>query len=68
MAMQDLNLVSFIADKVALFMDGQVISVGSPEEVIHADTISKAYQTQVEIVSHPVTGAPIIFPAGMLDG
>lgn len=67
MAMHDLNLVSFFADKVALLVDGVLKTIGSPQEVICEEHISDAYQTQVEIVSHPVTGAPIIFPYGMLD-
>lgn len=67
MAMHDLNLVSFFADKVALLVNGRLICSGSPQEVIRADYISEAYQTPVEIVSHPVTGAPIIFPQGILN-
>lgn len=66
MAMHDLNLVSFFADKVALLVDGHLIHAGSPREVIQADYISEAYQTPVEIVSHPVSGMPIIFPKGVL--
>ncbi len=67
MAMHDLNLVSFFADKVALLVNGRLICSGSPQEVIQADYISEAYQTPVEIVRHPVTGAPIIFPQGVLN-
>ncbi len=67
MAMHDLNLVSFFADKVALLVDGQVICVGTPQDVIRAEYISTAYQTPVEIITHPVTGAPIIFPQGVLN-
>ncbi len=67
MAMHDLNLVSFYADRVALLVEGELKSIGSPQEVIRAEHISAAYQTPVEIVGHPVTGAPIIFPSGMMD-
>ena len=66
-AMHDLNLVSFFADKVALLASGTLESIGTPEEVICAENISAVYQTPVEIVKHPVTGAPIIFPKGVLD-
>jgi len=66
-AMHDLNLVSFFADKVALLVDGELESLGTPQEVIQAEQISAAYRTPVEIISHPVTGAPIIFPQGILD-
>jgi iron complex transport system ATP-binding protein len=66
MAMHDLNLVSFFADQVALLVEGRLICAGPPQDVIQADFISEAYQTPVEIVSHPVSGAPIIFPKGVL--
>lgn len=66
-AIHDLNLVSFFADKVALLVDGELKHFGSPTEVIQAEYIGAAYQTPVEIVSHPVTGAPIIFPKVVLN-
>jgi len=67
MAMHDLNLVSFFADKVALLVDGELKHVGTPQEVIQAEHISAAYQTPVEIFTHPITGAPHIFPKGVLN-
>ncbi len=67
MALHDLNLVSFFADQVALLVNGELRSLGTPKEVIRAEQISAAYRTPVEIVPHPVTGAPIVFPQGMLD-
>jgi len=67
MAMHDLNLVSFFADRVALLVDGELKSLGTPREVIRAEQISAAYRTPVEIVPHPVTGVPIIFPQGIID-
>lgn len=62
MAMHDLNLVSFIADKVALLVNGRLICYGTPNEVLQAERISDAYQTSVEIITHPLNGVPIIFP------
>jgi iron complex transport system ATP-binding protein len=67
MALHDLNLVSFFADRVALLVDGELKSLGTPQEVIRAEQISAAYHTPVEVIAHPVTGAPIIFPHGMWD-
>jgi iron complex transport system ATP-binding protein len=66
-AMHDLNLVSFIADKVALLVNGRLVCFGTPQEVIQPETISNAYQTAVDVVSHPDSGAPIIFPKGVID-
>jgi iron complex transport system ATP-binding protein len=67
MALHDLNLVSFYADKVALIVNGKLKALGAPAEVIRAEYISAAYRTPVEVVPHPVTGAPIIFPQESLD-
>ncbi len=66
MAMHDLNLVSSVADKVALLVDGVIKHYGTPKEVICTECISEAYQTPVEVITHPETGAPIIFPQGIL--
>jgi ABC-type cobalamin/Fe3+-siderophores transport system ATPase subunit len=67
MALHDLNLVSFFADRVALLVNGELRSLGTPQEVICAEQISVAYHTLVDVVPHPVTGAPIIFPHEMLE-
>ena len=66
MAVHDLNLVSFFADKVALLVAGELKTFGTPQDVITSEYISEAYQTPVEIIPHPKTGAPIIFPQGVV--
>ena len=67
MALHDLNLVSFFADRVAVLVNGELRSLGTPQEVIQAENISAAYRTPVEVVRHPVMGAPLIFPQQMMD-
>ncbi len=67
MAIHDLNLVSFFADKVALLVDGKLKKIGAPQEVIQTEPISEAYQTPIDVVTHPVTGAPMIFPREILN-
>ncbi|MBC8503514.1 MAG: ABC transporter ATP-binding protein [Anaerolineales bacterium] len=66
MALHDLNLVSFVADQVALIVNGLLQCVGTPPEVLSSENISQAYQIPVDIVSHPRTGSPIIFPQGIV--
>jgi iron complex transport system ATP-binding protein len=61
-AMHDLNLVSAIADQVALIVDGHVKMLGSPREVLTAQTISAAYGVRVSVVQHPDSGNQVIFP------
>jgi iron complex transport system ATP-binding protein len=62
MALHDLNLVSFFADRTALLVDGELTSIGKTKDVLNAEQISTAYHTKVDIVHHPVTEAPIIIP------
>ena len=62
MAIHDLNLVSFFADKVALLNNGKLHSIGNPADVMKEDIISEIYQTSVDVIPHPKTGSPIIFP------
>jgi iron complex transport system ATP-binding protein len=67
MAMHDLNLVSFIADKVALLVNGHLVNYGTPNEVLRAERISDAYQTPVEVITHPLNGVPVIFPNNVIN-
>ncbi len=62
MALHDLNLVSRFADKVALIVDGQLLIVGKPAEVLKADIVSHAYDTDIEVFHHPEHGTPLLFP------
>ncbi len=66
-AMHDLNLVSAIADQVALLVDGRVEMLGSPRDVLTAETISAAYGVRVSVVQHPNSGNQVIFPEDFAD-
>ncbi|MBT3336469.1 MAG: ABC transporter ATP-binding protein [Anaerolineae bacterium] len=65
MALHDLNLVSLAADKVALLVDGKLEALGTSQEVLTAEKISAAYRTPVDVVPHPISGVPIIFPGSV---
>ncbi len=62
-AMHDLNQASMFADRLALLVNGQLHSIGKPQQVLTRENIRTAYQTDVEIVPHPISGQPVIFPA-----
>ncbi len=64
MALHDLNLVSLAADRVALLVDGSLKALGTPAEVLTAEQISAAYRTPVDVVPHPISGAPMVLPRG----
>ena len=65
-AMHDLNQAASFADRVALLVDGRLHSIGKPQQVITPENIQTAYHTTVEILPHPRTGKPVIFPGESL--
>ncbi|MEN8242182.1 MAG: ABC transporter ATP-binding protein [Chloroflexota bacterium] len=62
MAIHDLNLVSLFADQVALLVDGELLHLGKPKEVLTPKLIGEAYQTNVDVFHHPDKGYPVIMP------
>jgi len=62
LAMHDLNGVSLCADRVALLVDGRLVALGAPDEVLTAENIAAAYRAQVEIIAHPRYGTPLVLP------
>lgn len=60
MVLHDLNLVSLYADKAALMVGGRIINFGTPQEVLTEEVISRAYQTELDVIAHPETRNPII--------
>ncbi len=64
MALHDLNLTALYADRVALLVDGCLTSLGTPDEVLTADNLIRAYQVPVHVVRHPDYGTPLVLPDG----
>lgn len=60
--LHDVNLASAFADRIALLKRGQLVTVGSPHDVLTSETISEVYETPVEIIRHPRTGRGIVMP------
>jgi iron complex transport system ATP-binding protein len=58
----DLQLAAAWADRVVMLERGRVVADGAPHAVLTADLLSRVYRTPVEVVAHPMTGAPIILP------
>jgi iron complex transport system ATP-binding protein len=54
----DLNLVSQYCDRLVLIDDGQVIRLGSPEDVIEPVVLEQVYRCKVLIDRHPISGVP----------
>ena len=54
----DLNLVSQYCDRILLLAEGQVVRLGSPEEVIEPVVLEQIYRCRVLVDQHPVSGVP----------
>lgn len=61
-AMHDLNLAARYADRVALLVGGHLTSIGSPRDVLTAESISHAYCLPVHVVEHPFMDSPLVLP------
>lgn len=58
----DLNLAGAYADRIALLSNGKLAALGTPSEVLTAETVSSVYNTPVEVIKHPKTGREIVLP------
>ena len=59
-ALHDLNLAASFADTVVVLADGRVVAAGPPGSVLTASTIGEVYGVTATVLTHPVTGAPLI--------
>ena len=54
----DLNLVSQYCDRLLLLAEGQVVRLGTPDEVIEPMVLEQVYRCQVLVDRHPTSGVP----------
>jgi len=62
--MHDLNLAALYFDKLVLLNEGEIVSHGTPEEVLQEAHIRQVFEASVEIQKHPTLGVPhmVILP------
>lgn len=60
--LHDLNLAAQYADRIVMLKDGCIVAEGHPHEVLNAKTIEMVFATPVSVLSHPVTGLPLVTP------
>ncbi len=65
-AIHDLNLVARFADRVALLVKGQLMALGTPDEVLQPDLLSQAYRIPIEVFQHQKYHFPVVIPGGEL--
>ncbi|RKQ38702.1 heme ABC transporter ATP-binding protein [Enterobacter sp. R1(2018)] len=57
----DLNLAALWADRIILLHEGKVVAQGSPQEVLTEKTLTRWYQAELKVFSHPEHPAPQIW-------
>ena len=60
--LHDLNLASYFCDRIVLMEKGQIVSVGTPAEVLTPEQIYQVFSVRMIISQHPVTGKPYLIP------
>ena len=56
--LHDLNLAAAACDRVGVLDDGRLVAAGTPEQVLTPDLVRRVFGVQVDVVTHPATGAP----------
>lgn len=56
----DLNLASQYCDRLLLLDHGRIVALGTPHEVLRAETLRAVYGCEVLIDQHPASGLPRI--------
>lgn len=52
--LHDLNLAALYADKIAMMKQGEIIKMGTPDDVLQEALIQQAFDIQVKVMPHPV--------------
>lgn len=60
--LHDLNLAAGYADKVAVLEAGRLAALGTPEEVLTEELLSRVYQYSIDVMAHPVSGRTVVLP------
>ena len=60
--LHDLNLASAYCDRLIYLREGKIWKDGPAEELICPEYVSELFQTRVEVLPHPESGRPLIFP------
>ena len=57
----DINIASQFCRQLILLSQGNVVTIGTPKEVITEENISKVYGIKTRVVTDPEIGWPIIY-------
>ena len=58
--LHDPNLASMFSDRIAIMGEGRIVALGSPEEVLVPEILSRVYAFPVNV--HKINGLNLITP------
>ncbi|WP_020179865.1 ATP-binding cassette domain-containing protein [Methylopila sp. M107] len=59
--LHDVNMAARFCDDLAALHSGRLIARGSPERIVAKDQLKAIYGVDMEVMDHPLSGAPIAF-------
>lgn len=65
--LHDLNLAINCGDHIVILSCGQIAAAGTPAEVMKPDIIREVFGVEVDIISHPGTGTPVVIPGSPVN-
>ncbi|MCE6078091.1 ABC transporter ATP-binding protein [Agrobacterium vitis] len=60
--LHDINQAARYAEHIALLKDGRIRAIGTPDEVISAETIADVFKVKSMVIRDPVAGTPLCIP------
>jgi iron complex transport system ATP-binding protein len=63
-AVHDLTLAAQFCDRLVMLHLGEVVAEGAPADVLTPERLRAVYGASVHVLSHPVTGRPVLAPDG----
>jgi len=58
----DLNLASVFFHRLVLMNQGKIVLEGAGEQILNSQLLDKTYGPGIEILTHPVSGRPVVLP------
>jgi iron complex transport system ATP-binding protein len=60
--LHDLNLAALYADSLILLKEGRIIAQGNTKDILTSENLFKTFDYPIEVIQHPVTGKPMVYP------
>jgi iron complex transport system ATP-binding protein len=60
--LHDLNLAAAYADRIAVLQNGSLVTVGTPDDVLDADLLSRAFDCPLDVICTSTAGQRIVLP------